>query len=134
MRKLSSLLVLAGLLVVLVAAGTVRAAAQPPCNGTKIEPVESGTYAVPFGTTVGSITITTHGDDAGATFDFVTDSSSHIVTSVGVKGGNTDPVYYTVNSSWSTGFHAADNEHSGTWYGLSYLCLETAENGGPEPE
>lgn len=133
MRKIASLLVLTGLVAVLVSAG-IGQAKTPACNGTKVEPVVSGTYAVTFGSSVGSITITTNGLDAGGAFDFVTDSSSHIVTTVAVKGGSGDPVTYTLNASSGANLQAAVNPNTGKSYGLSYLCFQTAENGEPAPE
>ena len=126
MRKIASLLVLTGFVAVLVSAG-VGQAKTPVCNGTKIEPVRSGTYPVMFGSTLGSVTITANGLDAGGAFDFQTDAASHIVTSLAVKGGSVGAVVYTPNASSGTDLHAPLNPGSGTWYGLSNLCLETAE-------
>ena len=47
MRKIASLLVLIGLVAAFAVAG-VGQAKTPACNGTKIEPVVSGTYAATF--------------------------------------------------------------------------------------
>jgi hypothetical protein len=133
MRKLAALPVLIGLVAVMAFAG-VGQAKTPACNGLKIEPVVSGTYAATFGSSVGSITITTNGLDAGGAFDFVTDSGSHIVTTMSVKGGSGDPVTYTLNASSGTNLQAPINPNTGLSYGLSYLCIQTADNGGPQPE
>jgi hypothetical protein len=126
MRKIAALLVLTGLVVVFVVAGTSQAK-TPACDGTKIEPVVSGTYAAQFGGSAGSITITTNGLDAGGAFGFQTDDPSHIVTTVSVKGGSGLPLSYTVNSWTGSDLHADLNPNTGTWYGLSYVCFETAE-------
>jgi len=126
MRKIASLLVLVGLVGAFAAAGAGQAK-TPACDGTKIEPVVSGTYAATFGSSVGSITITTNGLDAGGAFDFVTDSSSHIVTTVAVKGGSGAPLTYTLNAPSGTNLQAPINPNTGVSYGLSYLCFQTAE-------
>ncbi|MFN0153464.1 MAG: hypothetical protein ACKVUT_03715 [Gaiella sp.] len=63
-----------------------RPAFNPACEGTKIEPVVSGTYAVPFGTGAGSITLVVTDTPAGEVFDFVTDSATHLASSVVAKG------------------------------------------------
>jgi hypothetical protein len=55
--------VLIGLVAGFAVAG-VGQAKTPACNGTKIEPVVSGTYAAQFGSSAGSITITTNGLNA----------------------------------------------------------------------
>ena len=132
MRKLAALPVLIGLVAVMAFAG-IGQAKTPACNGTKIEPVVSGTYAATFGSSVGSITITTNGLDAGGAFSFVTDSTSHIVTTVAVKGGSGDPVTYTLNASSGSNLQAPTNPNTGVSYGLSYLCFQTA-NSEPAPE
>ena len=124
MRKLVALLVLACIPILLVSAGAVRAG-TPACTGTKIDPVNSGTYPVSFGADPGSITITVRQTAAGDVFDFQTDSASHLVTSVGVKGGPVDPVVYSPDAASGTDLHSAANPSSGKWYGLSYLCLHT---------
>jgi hypothetical protein len=131
MRRMTALVGLVCALVVLVSAGTVRAG-TPACNGTKIDPVASGTYALPFGSAVGSITITVRQTVGGDVFDFRTDAATHLVTTVGVKGGPVAPVLYTPNASSGTDLHSAFNPNSGKWYGLSYLCFQTADTGGGE--
>jgi hypothetical protein len=131
MRKLVALLVLACIPILLVSAGAVRAG-TPACTGTKIEPVASGTYAIPFGSDLGSITITVYQTSAGTVFDFQTDTGTHLVTSVDVKGGPVAPLTYTPNASSGTELHSALNPSSGKWYGLSYLCLQTEQETGGE--
>jgi len=131
MRKIASLLVLTGLVVVFAVAGTSQAKTAA-CNGTKIEPVVPGTYPAVFGTTTGSITITTNGLDAGGAFGFTTDSSSHIVTTVSVKGGSGAPASYAVNSWTGANLQAPINPNSGQSFGLSYACFETQDGGSPE--
>lgn len=129
MHKLRALLALVCVPVLLIAVGAVQAG-TPACAGTKIDPVTSGTYALPFGATPGSITITVRQTAGGAVFDFQTDATSHVVTSVGVKGGPGDPVVYTPNAASGVDLHSAANPSSGKWYGLSYLCLQTKDSSG----
>jgi hypothetical protein len=131
MRRITALLALICIPVVFFTAGTVRAG-TPACTGTKIDPVSSGTFALPFGTAVGSITITVRQASGGTVFDFQTDAATHLVTTVGVKGGPVDPVLYAPNSSLGTDLHSALNPSSAKWYGLSYLCFQTADSGGGE--
>ena len=105
-----------------LAAATAASAGRPPfnpvCDGTKIDPVASGTYALPNG----SVDITVRDTPDGQVFDFQTDGG--IVTTVVAKGG-TDYATYTVDDSVATGLHAPLNPHSGYWYDLSYLCFKT---------
>lgn len=124
------------LAVVVSLAGTQLASADrpafnPACEGTKIEPVVSGTYAVPFGTGAGSITLVVTDTPAGEVFDFVTDSATHLVSSVVAKGG-TDYMMWEFNPAVSSasGLHASLNPESGKWYGLSHLCFTTVAGGG----
>ncbi len=109
-----------------LAAATVASAGRPPfnpvCNGTKIDPVVDGTYALP----TGAVTITVSQTDAGDVFDFDTGDTNVVVNSVGVKGG-TAFLNWTEGTSSATGLHAALNPNSGKWYGLSYLCFDTSE-------
>jgi len=133
MRKIASLLVLTGLVVVFAVAGTGQAKTAA-CNGTKIEPVVPGTYPAVFGSTPGSITIWTNGLDAGGAFGFKTDTSSHIVTTVAVKGGSGALASYIVNSWTGDNLQAPLNPRSGQAFGLSNACFETdvapPEDGG----
>ena len=105
-----------------LAAATAASAGRPPfnpvCDGTKIEPVASGTYVLP----IGSVDITVYDTPDGQAFDFKTDGG--IVTSVGAKGG-TAYVTWPVGDSVATDLHAALNPHSGYRYDLSYLCFNT---------
>jgi hypothetical protein len=107
-------------------AATAASAGRPPfnpvCNGTKIEPVATGTYALPNG----SVDITVYDTPAGQEFDFQTDGG--IITSVVAKGG---PAYasWDVNDTSATGLHAPLNPNSGYWYDLSYLCFNTGGGG-----
>ena len=128
MRKLAALLALVCIPVLLAVSGAVRAA-QPVCSGTKIDPVNSGTFAAQFGADPGSITITVNQTDQGPTFDFKTDTPLHLVTTAAVKGGPTDPVLFVENSSSGSGLHSALNPSTGKWYGLSYICLNTGTGG-----
>src|SRR5271169_3537187 len=110
-----------------LAAATAASAGRPPfnpvCDGTKIEPVATGTYALP----IGSVDITVRDTSAGQVFDFQTDGG--IVASVIAKGG-TAFATWTVNDSVGTGLHAPLNPHSGYWYDLSYLCFTTGGGEG----
>ena len=60
-------------------AATAASAGRPPfnpvCNGTKIDPVATGTYAMPHG----SIDITVSETSAGQVFDFQTDGGDRHV-------------------------------------------------------
>jgi hypothetical protein len=129
MRKLAALLALVCIPVLLAVTGGAVHAGTPACNGTKIDPVNSGTYALAFGVEAGSITLTVHQTAQGPTFDFQTDSASHLVTTAAVKGGPVDPVVFVENSSTGTGLHSAHNPNTGKWYGLSYICLNTFAGG-----
>jgi hypothetical protein len=108
-------------------AATAASAGRPPfnpvCNGTKIDPVATGTYALPNG----SVDITVSETSAGQVFDFQTDGG--IVTSVVAKGG-TDFATWNVDDSVGTGLHAPLNPNSGYWYDLSYLCFTTGGGEG----
>ena len=107
------------------AAGAGRPSFNPVCNGTKIDPVNTGTYAVQFGSVAGSISITVYDTPAGQEFDFQTDDTNNLVTSVIAKGGP-DYESWTPDASSGTGLHASLNPHSGYWYDLSYLCFTTS--------
>ena len=128
-RKLFALLALACVPVLLVSAGAVRAG-TPTCNGTKIDPVNTGTYSLPFGSEAGSITITVRQTADGPVFDFQTDASQHLVTTVRVKVVPTIRFCTPPSAASGTGLHSALNPKSGEWYGLSYLCLQTSTSGG----
>ena len=128
-----------GLSVTVVNAGvtTTFIPGNPECAGAKIEDaaggdVQSGTYAVDFDGFAGTITITVHQTASGPTFDFVTDSPSHVVDSVIVKGGP-NALLWTFDPpvSSATGLHAPLNVKNGKWYGLSHLCFETTKKSLP---
>ncbi len=108
-----------------------RPAFNPVCAGTKIEPVVSGTYAMPFGTETGSVTIVVTDTPEGQLFDFTTDAATHLVTSVVAKGG-TDYLPWTFDPgvASASGLHAGLNPRSGKWYDLSHLCFDTVLSGG----
>lgn len=130
-RLLASLSALA-LLTVLgtsgVAAGHVNTefiAGNPKCDGTKIDPVNAGTYALVGG---GTITITL---GAGNTFRFTTDGA--VVTSILVKGGPNALLWtYTNPVESDSGLHAPVNlkNPNHPWYGLSHLCINSDPKGG----
>ena len=103
-------------------AASARAPLNPVCNGTKIDPVATGTYALPNG----SVDITVYATPEGQAFDFQTDGG--IIASVVAKGG-TDYATWDVNDTAATGLHAPLNPHSGYWYDLSYLCFTTGGGG-----
>ena len=110
-----------------LAAATAASAGRPPfnpvCNGTKIEPVVSGTYTLP----IGSVDIVVRDTPDGQVFDFTTDGG--LVRSVVAKGG-TAFATYDVEDSTATDLHAPLNPHSGYWYDLSYLCFTTGGGEG----
>jgi len=103
-------------------------AGNPACDGTKIDPVESGSYALVGG---GHIVITV-GWDNGAVFDFDTEGSA-TVSSITVKGGpnallwNFDPPVESYD-----GLHSPLNlkNPNGYWYGLSHLCINSEKKDG----
>jgi hypothetical protein len=104
-------------------AAAVRAVLSPVSSPrTKIDPVATGTYALPNG----SVDIMVYDTPAGQEFNFTTDGG--IVASVAAKGG-TDIASWPVGDSSATGLHAPPNPNSGDWYDLSYLCF-TMGGGG----
>ena len=101
---------------------------NPPCDGTKIDPVLAGTYALEGG---GHIVITL---GAGNTFSFDTQGSA-TVSSIMVKGGP-NAVLWSFDppvESW-TGLHAPLNPNNGKWYGLSHLCVSSEKKDDPDPK
>ena len=112
-------------LVAAAAASAGRSPSNPVCNGTKIDPVTTGTYALLFG----SVTITVRQTAAGDVFDFDTGDPNNTIESIGVKGG---PAFlsWTLNASSGTDLHAVTDPNSGKWYGLSYLCINLGGGGG----
>jgi len=137
MRVLRASLVVSALLIGLVAqpasaahwTSATAVSGNPSCvGGTKIEPVADGTYAVSFGGFAGTITIDVSSSAAGTVFSFVTDNSSHVVTSILVKGGPNALLYtYSPGTTADSGLHSPDNPNSGKYYGLSHLCFFTAK-------
>ena len=101
-------------------------AGNPACaDGTKIEPVADGTYAISFSGFAGTITIDVRQTAQGPVFDFDTDSADHLVTSVTVKGGPNANLYtYPNGVSSDDGLHSPLNPNNGKWYGLSHLCFD----------
>jgi hypothetical protein len=106
-------------------AATAASAGRPPfnpvCDGTKIEPVATGTYALP----AGNIDITVRETPDGQVFDFDTGEAGFTVTSIVAKGG-TAYATWDVNAPSGTDLHAPLNPHSGYWYDLSYLCIDAS--------
>ena len=131
MRKLLSLVaVAAAAMLVVGSAANAAPVKNPACDGTKIDPVLSGTYALPYPDGIGFVTITVRDTDDGPVFDFQTDSPFHAVDSLVVKGGPTYDVYSPY--SWEGyGLHAPLNPNSGKWYGLSHLCFPAGPDVGP---
>jgi hypothetical protein len=118
-RKLISLVgVVAAMVLVVGSAANAAPVNNPACDGTKIDPVLSGTYALPLG----FVTITVRDTEEGQVFDYLTDSPFNVVDQLVVKGGPTYDVYSP--GDWmGVGLHAPLNPHSGKWYGLSHLCF-----------
>jgi len=127
MRRAAALLVLVCLTAL---AATTAADARPPfnpvCDGTKIDPVNSGTYAL----SGGSVKITVRQTAGGDVFDFDTGDPNNLIASIGVKGGPAYLLWDNLNASSGVGLHAAPNPSSGKWYDLSYLCF-TQGGGNP---
>ncbi|HVM56823.1 MAG TPA: hypothetical protein VMT74_05125 [Gaiellaceae bacterium] len=119
-------------LLAATAASADRPAFNPVCNGTKIDPVSSGTYDLQYGSNLGTITITVYDTPAGQEFDFQTDVATDLVTSVVAKGGTaySTSTYAAPGTNGDVGLHAPLNPHSGFWYDLSYLCFTTGSGGG----
>ena len=109
-------------------AATAASAGRPPfnpvCDGTKIDPVATGTYALP----AGNINITVRETPDGQVFDFDTGEAGFNVASIVAKGG-TDYQTWSLDASSGADLHAPLNPHSGYWYDLSYLCINTAGGG-----
>jgi hypothetical protein len=142
MRKIASLTAVAGVLALAVS-GLAGAASvepwlvlgNPSCTGaTKTGNLVSGTYAVSFGGFAGSVTVTVSNTAQGPEFSFATDSASHLVTSVVVKGGPNANLYdYGAPGVASdTGLHSPLNTN-GKWYGLSHVCFFTEKKSTPPP-
>lgn len=129
MRKLVSLVaVAAAAMLVVGSAANAAPVKNPACDGTKIDPVHSGTYALPYADGLGFVTVTVRDTPDGQVLDYQTDSPFHAVSSLVAKGG---PAYETYSPYASEGYelHAPVNPSSGKWYDLSYLCF-TADLGG----
>jgi hypothetical protein len=102
-------------------------AGNPPCDGTKIDPVEAGTYALEGG---GYIVITL---GANKTFNFDTEGSA-TVSSIVVKGGTGYFLYtYSPPVTADTGLYAPDNS-GGQRAGLSHLCINSEKKDDPDPK
>jgi hypothetical protein len=100
---------------------------NPPCDGTKIDPVAAGTYALAGG---GHIVITLGADK---TFSFDTEGSA-TVSSIVVKGGPNAFLYsYSPPVTSDTGLYAP-NTNSGQRAGLSHLCINSEKKGTPDPK
>jgi len=93
---------------------------QCPAGSLKIDPVASGTYALPDG---GTITITVRDTTKGKVFDFTTSGAE--IDSIVVKGGTGYNVYIFAPAVTSAeGLHSPLNLNNNKWYGLSHLCIE----------
>jgi hypothetical protein len=114
-------------------AGAARPGFNPPCLGTKIEGGTSGVFAMSYGGDAGSILIEVEETATGPVFSFDTGNSGHLVTAVEVKGGTALASYDLGDGASSAeGLHAALNQRSGKWYGVSYICVHTEVGGGQE--
>jgi hypothetical protein len=114
-------------------AGAARPGFNPACLGTKIEGGTSGVFAVNFGGEAGTIVIDVEETAAGQVLSFDTGNPGHLVTAVEVKGGTALASYDLGNGASSAeGLHAALNQRSGKWYGISHICVHTAAGGGAE--
>jgi hypothetical protein len=100
---------------------------NPACDGTKIDPVVAGTYALEGG---GHIVITL---GANKTFSFDTEGSA-TVSSILVKGGPNAYLYsYSPPVTSDTGLFAP-NANSGQRAGLSHLCINSEKKDSPDPK
>jgi hypothetical protein len=103
-------------------------AGNPTCDGTKIDPVVAGTYALVGG---GYIVITLGADN---TFSFDTEGSA-TVSSIVVKGGP-NALMWTFDPpvESASGLHAPVNPNNGKWYGLSHLCVNSEKKDAEDPK
>lgn len=129
MRRITVLLALICVPVALVSAGAVRAG-QPTCTGAKIDPVASGTYAVPFGTTIGSIAITVRQTDAGDVFDFQTRLG--IASRHHGRGQGRPCPPGALRATGVVRHRSAFGVQPEQRQVLSYLCFQTTDTGGGE--
>ena len=132
-RRLSLLLALVALLAIAFAPATAagvtvgeKTRGNPPCAGTKIDPVRAGSHALKGG---GHIVIELVDTAGGETFNFDTEGSA-TVSLVTVKGGPyfLNYIFSPAVEEWD-GLHAPFNSNSKKWYGLSHLCIESAKKG-----
>jgi hypothetical protein len=135
LRKRLFALLSAGALFAVIGGATVTAASvtpelilgNAPCDGTKIDPVEAGTYALEGG---GYIVITL---GANKTFNFDTEGSA-TVSSIAVKGGTNTYLYsYSPAVTADTGLFAPNNS-GGQRAGLSHLCINSEKKDDPDPK
>jgi hypothetical protein len=111
-------------------AGAARPSFNPACLGTKIEGGNSGVFAMTYGGEAGTIVIDVEETAAGPVFSFDTRTPDHLVTAVDVKGGTALATFDLGDgASGAEGLHAALNQRSGKWYGISHICVHTAGGG-----
>jgi hypothetical protein len=131
MKRRIAILSAAVLMLSAIGFGTVSAHEAPTpvtfpgndtCEGTKIDPVASGTYALASG---GTVTITVRNTSAGPVFDFVLSGAT--VGAVTVKGGPNYNVYMFTDADHADGLHSPKNPNNGKWYGLSHLCFDSTK-------
>jgi hypothetical protein len=129
MRRLL-VLMSAGLLALAVTAPIVtaatpvdgeRGAGNPPCDFVKIDPVNSGTYALPDG----SITIHVVSTDWGPAFWFTTEGVD--IDALTVKGGPFYNLYTDPVGGEDNLYHSPLNLKypNYQWYGLCHLCVDS---------
>jgi hypothetical protein len=131
------LMVASGLLVVgifapsaFAVAGAVRpdetGGGNPPCAGTKIDPLVSGVYDIRGG----YIDIHVVSTSKGPAFWFISNAVIDVLT---VKGGPAYAVYFEPEDGESYLYHSIVNPKNpnGYWYGLSHLCVESHKKTAP---
>jgi hypothetical protein len=102
-------------------------------GGTKIENPADAEYDLDFEGFDGAITIDVKNTALGPVFDYVTDHSLHLVTSMYVKGGPTANWYDYLpvpgGQTADTGLHSPVNHANEKYYGLSHVCIFTDKKG-----
>jgi uncharacterized repeat protein (TIGR01451 family) len=98
-----------------------------PAGLQVIQPVETGTYDLRYGTEAGSLSIVRRATSDGPLIDFTTDRPTHLVDVVLVVRGDDETRYdyRPAGVTSATGLHAGVNERTGKYHVPSYLCVET---------
>jgi uncharacterized repeat protein (TIGR01451 family) len=98
-----------------------------PTGFQVIQPVETGEFAVTYGSENGSLSIVVRTTSEGPLVDFTTDGPTHLVDRVIVKRGDGAMHfdYRPDGVASATGLHAPRNPSTGKYHVPSFLCVET---------